>query len=311
MKWVAVALGIVLVCCAVAYRGASNEVYVRQVYLDSLAERVATAHGIVEYAIIGEGPPLVVLHGAGGGFDQGLLLASAMAPAGRRLIVLSRFGYLGSTLPEDASTTAQARAIAELLDGLEVGSVDFLAMSGGVPPALRFAQIFPARTGKLVLLSSAPVTPFSPDVEGRPVPTWVYTALLGNNTVYWLLSRYGRDQLRTGFDARPELMAGLSNDESRFVEELIDGFLPASARLAGLRNEGAAVDPSTHYALDTITAPTLIVHAGDDRMNPFEVAEFLKVSLANPTYLPLETGGHLLLGHHSELQEVITGFLAR
>src|SRR5215210_5766835 len=33
---------------------------------------VQTSHGAVEYATAGDGPPALVLHGAGGGYDQGL-----------------------------------------------------------------------------------------------------------------------------------------------------------------------------------------------------------------------------------------------
>ena len=34
----------------------------------------STRHGAMEYAIAGEGPPILMIHGTGGGFDQGLAL---------------------------------------------------------------------------------------------------------------------------------------------------------------------------------------------------------------------------------------------
>ena len=43
-----------------------------------------------------------MVHGAGGGFDQGLELGD-FARAGFRVIAVSRFGYLGTPLPADAA----------------------------------------------------------------------------------------------------------------------------------------------------------------------------------------------------------------
>ncbi len=148
-------------------------------------------------------------------------------------------------------------------------------MSGGVPPALKFAEMFPDRTDRLVLLSSAPFTPFSPVVEDRPIPTWAYTTLLGNDAVYWALTKVARGPLRSAFDARGDLMADVPANELQFVDRLINGFLPASARLAGVENEGAAVDSRAEYRLEAIRAPTLILHTRDDSLNPAAVGEQL------------------------------------
>lgn len=264
-----------------------------------------TRHGTIEYISWGEGPPVLVLHGAGGGFDQGQLLADTLGGNGSRFIAVSRFGYLGSELPADPSTAAQAEALQDLLDYLGIEQASILAMSGGVPPALKFAEMFPGRTDRLVLLSSAPFTPFSPKAKDRPIPTWAYTTLLGNDAVYWALTRVARGPLRSAFDARGDLMVDASADEWRFVDRLIDGFLPASARLAGVENEGAAVDPRAEYDLESIRAPTLIVHSRDDSLNPAAVGEALGKHILEARLLIFEHGGHLLLGHHAELRDQI------
>lgn len=39
---------------------------------------IATPFGKLEYAIAGSGPPLLMIHGTGGGFDQGLRFAAAL-----------------------------------------------------------------------------------------------------------------------------------------------------------------------------------------------------------------------------------------
>lgn len=279
---------------------------------DLNAERslAQTRHGKIEFVTWGEGPPVLVIHGAGGGFDQGRLLAMAVGGGGSHFVSISRFGYLGSNLPADPSTAAQAEALVDLLDHLGIRKTSILAMSGGVPPALKFAELFPDRTGRMVLLSSAPFTPFSPEVEERPIPTWAYATLLGNDVVYWALTKVLHGPLRSAFDARPDLMVDVSAGEQRFVEHLIDGFLPASARLAGVKNEGAAVDPVAVYRLEAIRAPTLIVHARDDRLNPLAVGEELGRRIPDAHLVTFERGGHLLLGHHAELRDQIELFLS-
>ena len=264
---------------------------------------VETRHGAIEYSMWGDGPPVLVVHGAGGGFDQGQLLARAIGGDGYRWIAVSRFGYLGSAMPKEPSTTAQAEAFADLLDVLNAERVSILAMSGGVPPSLKFAEMYPTRTGRMMLLSSAPFTPFAPTVEDRPIPTWAYSVLLGNDILYWALTKTARDQLAEAFDARADLRERLSEKEKAFIDDLIDTFLPASRHLDGVKNEGAAVDPETSYDIEAIRAEVLVVHARDDRLNPFEVGKTIAARIPNSRFLALDRGGHLLLGHHAELEK--------
>lgn len=287
-------------------RGAVRQ---RLAELDAERSVTMTRHGRLEYTMWGSGPPVLVIHGAGGGFDQGRLLAEAMGGTGFTFIAVSRFGYLGSELPAEPSTQAQAEAFVDLLDTLGLDRVAVLAMSGGVPPALKFAELFPKRSGRMVLLSSAPFTPFGPDIEARPVPTWVYSVLLGNDVVYWVLTRVARRQLNRAFDARDDLVGDLSPREALFLRRLVDGFLPASRRLAGVNNEGAAVDPAARYGLEAIQSPVLVVHAQDDRLNPVAVGQEIARRIPTARLLSLEQGGHLLLGHHDRLQQEVGEFL--
>lgn len=299
----AIAFGLLLLVVVLALSFLSlRETRARLSTIEEERSFAATRHGPVEYISWGEGPPILVVHGAGGGFDQGRLLARTIGGDGYHWIAVSRFGYLGSPMPETPSTAAQAEAFADLLDALGLERVDILAMSGGVPPSLKFAEMFPARIERMMLLSSAPFTPFSPTVDDRPIPSWSYSALLGNDVVYWTLTKVARGSLGEAFDIRADLREGLTDAEQTFVADLIDGFLPASQRLDGVNNEGAAVDPAAIYNLEAIRAEVLIVHARDDRLNPFAVGQTIAARIPNSRLLALDRGGHLLLGHHGELR---------
>lgn len=301
-------LGGLVILFGVAVLFARTEALERREFLAGQSQIALTAFGTVEYAIGGEGPPVLVIHGAGGGFDQGLLLAEAVGGEGFRWIAVSRFGYLQSPMPEDASTAAQADALAEMLTQLEIERVDVLAMSGGAPPALQLAANHPERVGAMVLLSPAPFTPFGGEVAGRPIPTAFYTALVGSDVIYWLMQRLAPGTLKSAFDARPELMA--EEEDRAFAERLVETFQPASARRAGIENEGAAVDPGAVYDLEAIGAPVLVVHAADDRLNPVAVGEAIAGRVTGAEFIRYETGGHLLLGHHGALREKIPAFLS-
>ena len=71
---------------------------------------IATSCGPLEVQQAGIGVPLLVVHGSGGGHDQGMAFAGALAQHGIRVIAMSRFGYLRTPMPADASAQAQADA---------------------------------------------------------------------------------------------------------------------------------------------------------------------------------------------------------
>lgn len=97
----------------------------------SLSTVIPTRLGSLEYAESGQGSPLLMIHGTGGGFDQGLLFARRPVAKGYRVISPSRFGYLRSSFPEDPSSANQADVLVELLDKLGLDKVAVAGGSGG------------------------------------------------------------------------------------------------------------------------------------------------------------------------------------
>jgi pimeloyl-ACP methyl ester carboxylesterase len=252
---------------------------------------------------------VLAVHGAGGGYDQGSLMVRAFGSEGFRWIVPSRFGYLRTPMPTDGSTAAQADAFADLLDALGVGRVAILAMSGGVPPSLQFARRHARRTTALVLLSSAPYTPLTAGQQKLPVPIWLYQALFASDFPYWLLQQVARRSLEPIFDVPPGVRAKLTPEEQSFVEDTVNAFQPVTDRVAGLRNEGAAIDPKAHYSVEEIRTPTLVIHARDDHINPVGFGEYTALHIPGAQFMSLMTGGHLLLGHHTEVRARVDAFL--
>lgn len=274
------------------------------------SEVIETPYGMVEVARWGEGLPALFIHGAGGGWDQGKLIAEHFIGEGFAWISVSRFGYLRSPLPDDASTAAQADAIAAALDTLGIGEIAVIGVSGGVPPALQLAARHPGKVSSLVLLSSAPFTPLTADSQDLPMPAWAYQALFSVDFPYWALTKLVPGKLGPVFDARPDLVASLSAEDAAFSKAMVHAFLPVTERVAGTRNEGAAIDPGAIYRLDRITAPTLVVHARDDGINPYPIAKYAAENIAGATLLGLDRGGHMMLGQTTAVRTAVRDFLS-
>lgn len=110
---------------------------------------LVTKCGPIEYQETGVGVPLLAVHGSGGGRDQGMAFAARLASAGIRVIAMSRFGYLRTSMPADASAAAQADAHVCLLDALGINRA---AVMGGLGRcAISAADGYtPSRTGERV-----------------------------------------------------------------------------------------------------------------------------------------------------------------
>jgi len=90
-----------------------------------------TTAGPIEYAEKGAGIPLLSIHGAGGGYDQGLANVADLVSDDFRVIAPSRFGYLGTPIPSDTSSESQADAHAALLAELKIDKAIVVGISAG------------------------------------------------------------------------------------------------------------------------------------------------------------------------------------
>ena len=178
---------------------------------------VHSRFGKIEYIDHGEGPVVLVSHGIAQGADGGLReLAADIVPASFRVIVPSRFGYLGSEMPDDATPEMQADAFAALLDAIGVPQVLVLAGSAGSTSALHFAIRHHYRTRALLLVSAN--VPGPHQSKGMP-PKAVFRAIFASDPILWLILTYA-----------PGLMARLSQ-----VLRVPDGVEPTEEDEAKIR----------------------------------------------------------------------------
>ena len=264
---------------------------------------VKTAHGPIEYSTAGEGSPVLFIHGAGGGHDMGLLF-SRLIGDGFMWICPSRFGYLRTPIPLDASFESQADAYAALLDYLHIEKAVIIGLSIGGPSALVFALRHPNRCRALVLQSAICKT-----MTKRPISDWFYNTIFSSDFIYWVLSHCFKKTLFKKFGVDPVVLKSLTRDERRWAEEALQIFHPASKRHPGVKNDQKATISDKQYELDKIKLPTLILHALDDGLVDYNFAEYAHTHIPDSELIAFSSGGHILLGHHEQCRQVIVSFL--
>ena len=138
-----------------------------------------------------------VVHGAGGGFDQGLHFAKPLIDSSFRVIAMSRFGYLRTPLPKNASAAAQADAHACLLDALNIQRAAIVGASAGAPSSMQFALRHPERCTVMVLVVP---TLLEPVPTGTPpaqpfVTRFLFDTALRSDFAFWLATKLARPRL--------------------------------------------------------------------------------------------------------------------
>lgn len=273
---------------------------------------VRTRCGPLEYAAAGGGPPVLIVHGAGGGFDQGLAFGAPLADR-FHIIAMSRFGYLRTPLPQNASAQAQADAHACLLDVLDIRRAAIIGASAGAPSAVQFALRHPHRTAALVLMVPATFVPRpagAPSVTPPPAAALIADTVLKSDFLFWAMTRLARDTvIRSILATPPEVVRSAAAEEQARVQRILESILPVSARRLGLLNDVAVVSTLPRYELERITAPVLAISCADDLYGTFQAARYSAEHIPDARFVGYPSGGHLWVGHQREVLAEITTFL--
>ncbi|MFA6902906.1 MAG: alpha/beta hydrolase [Gallionellaceae bacterium] len=275
---------------------------------------VQTACGQIEYAEAGEGSKLLVVHGAGGGFDQGLDIAAPFIKYGFHVIAPSRFGYLRTPLPENASAADQADAHACLLDALHIERIAVIGVSAGAPSTLQFALRHPKRISQLVLMVPGAYAPSRNMVKNEmaaPQGTdFLLDTAMRSDFLFWAALKLVPDTMtRVLLGTDPALVAAANQQEQQRIAMLKEHILPVSSRRLGLLNDARVMSALEPYALENITVPVLATSAKDDGYKTYEAARYTTEQIRGARFVGFEQGGHMLVGHDQQFTEEVLRFL--
>jgi pimeloyl-ACP methyl ester carboxylesterase len=291
-----------------AYFSYRDELGAAQARVSSGSEVVESPCGPIEYALIGKGAPVLLVHGAGGGFDQGLEFGRPLAERGYTVIAMSRFGYLRTPLPADASPAAQADAHACLLDALKLPGAAILGGSAGAPSAIEFCLRHAQRCSAMVLLVPAFFPPGAP--QARAQPSFMLDVLLGSDFLFWLNMKLARDAVLERLFATPVSdFENASREEQERILRILWGALPLAARRKGLWNDLGTVASAPRYELERIAAPTLVVSIENDLFGIFPSSRAAAERIPGARFVSFPTGGHLWVGRQKAVTSEVTKFL--
>lgn len=279
----------------------------------SVASRLADSPwGAVEYADVGHGSPVLMIHGSGGGFDQGLAFAAPLLDDGFRVIAPSRFGYLRSTMAADATPADQADAFATLLDALRIDATVVVGGSAGALSAIQFALRHPARCRALILVVPASHAPDRPAGTNAAPAAWpLIEAALGSDVLFWAAIRVAPAFMtRMVLATDPSLVDAAGPAERARVRDMLFHILPVSRRKQGLLMDMATAGDPPPYPLQSIACPVLAISADDDLYGTAASARHIAATAPDARLVIFREGGHMLVGHDTEVWSAIGAFIA-
>jgi len=270
----------------------------RSKLLHKLNEKSVLVHtqcGLIEYADVGSGAPVVMLHGTPGGYDQVLSLVNAtrFADSHVRAIIPSRPGYLRTPIESGKTPAHQAALYAALLTELGIERAFVLGVSGGGPSAIQFAILFPERCLGLILEEA---------VTHKIVATSLrLPAILVDFLIFAFRGRVARGLKRKGIADAAQITMAHEAGESVAV---------FSKRKIGHRNDLEYFAGMDDPLFDRISSPTLIIHGTSDTEVPMAHADLAHARIANSQIEPIEGADHSMPGsHYIQVSSLIKQFL--
>lgn len=280
--------------------------------IEGHSEIAETSFGPIEYAMTGTGRAALVIHGSGGGFQQGLLIAEPLSAYGYRLIAPSRFGYLGTPWRADLTIELQADAHAALLDELGIQKAVIVSASAGALSAMQLAIRHPERCEALILLVPAAYAPERTPNQSAAQSKWAerfMMAALRADFVLWSAIRLMPGTMtRLLLATDPALLETAAPADRAMARRMLEDILPVSRRADGLLFDSRSAGNPPPMDLGRISCPVLAISAEDDFYGTAASARHIAANVPNGELIIYPAGGHLLVGHGEEMWHWAAGF---
>lgn len=276
-----------------------------------MLKELATDQGVLRYHDVGEGPPLLLLHGSGPGvtgwrnYERNLPALSKHF----RCLVLEFPGF-GVSDPTDQHPMLAAPAAAlRLLDGLGLDRVDVIGNSMGGIVAAQLAISHPDRVGSLVTIGGIGKNILSPfPGEGINLLVEFSEDPTRERLEQWLRSMVFDQELVTD-QLIEDRWAQATEPETLDFSRRMYGRAAMEARAAA----AAASDAPPYWAmLHKIKARTLITWGRDDRVSPVDMALLPMRTIPEVEVHVFPNCGHWVMIEQQEAWEAtVLAFLTR
>ncbi|CAN5816868.1 alpha/beta hydrolase [soil metagenome] len=280
----------------------------KQAALDAASEMAETSLGKIEYVTRGEGPAVLVFHGAPGGYDQAMLFGSGLAANGFEVVAPSRPGYLRTPLSTGLLPLQEADAMLALLDQLGLDKVAVMGVDAGALPAIEFAARHPDRTWALVLVS--PITKRIEHWKPKSAPELgkeIQAAVTGDMGSWYCVKTAEKDPARAiGWmldvaNTADATQRAITTEvilkqpgQLEWFQAFMGTFAPDSARYDGTRNDQFRVRSIEDLPLKKITAPTLLIRGELDRGVLLEDVKVATAGISGASLYEVPNAGHVI-----------------
>lgn len=239
---------------------------------------------------LGEGPPIVFVHGLSGCWQNWLEQLPVLA-ANHRVVALDLPGFGYSEMPREQITISlYARVLDRVMDALEIDAATVVGNSMGGFTAADLAIAFPQRVERLVLAAPAGISSYNNRTAMRSA-VWIRRM--------WPLIAVQANWVAAHADAvarRPRL-----RDATMYVPVLHPSRLPAALAAEQLRGTGKpgfvqALEANLNYdfrhRLPEIVCPTLVVWGEQDRLITVRDADVFTELIPDARKVILDDTGH-------------------
>ncbi len=234
----------------------------------------------VRYLDVGEGPPVVLLHGFASSIENWVTVIPVLQKSHRVLAIdLKGFGWTDRPVG-DYSPAAQASLLRAVMKERGIDKAAIVAHSWGSSVALAFALAYPEATERLALYDAW--------VYEQQLPSMFQMARtkgLGEVLFGLFYSERGDERLALAF-FDPEVVPEKLVDDVELAMQRPGTRAAALEAVRGMR----FTDVEAKYA--TVTAPTLLLWGREDQVTPPSIGERLARQLPHAKLVVYPRCGH-------------------
>lgn len=256
-------------------------------------ESVVLHNDVLRFVDVGEGPPVVLVHGLLGSHESWAPQIDRLAEK-YRVVAPDLFGHGQSDKPAgDYSLSSHAATLRDLIDHLGISSAAFAGHSLGGGIVMQLLYLFPERVNRLCLVSSGGLGPeVSLFLKAATLPgSELVLPVLASDWLRRNTESALKKLDRLGLPVQPSpsaaetwrSLATVSDKSSRTA------FLASTRAVVGLR--GQTVSAKQHFEKFE-SLPSLLVWGARDRMIPAWHAENLRDAVPHSHVEIFSRAGH-------------------
>jgi 3-oxoadipate enol-lactonase len=253
----------------------------------------------VYYESTGRGPAVLVILGQGMSLESGWRTIEQLSPSFRVLAFDNRDMGRSDRSPLPYVVAQMARDACAVLEAAGERRAHVYGLSLGGMVAQEFALRYRDRVRALVLGATTPGGPLAVPQDPQVLTFYTRVGAMGPEEAEWAAVPYS-------YGTRTRRKHG-----DRIAEDIARRLQHPPDTLGYLHQVAAAATHNTLHRLSDISAPTLIVHGGQDKLQAPQNAELLAGGIRGAELRIWPDAGHLYATDEPDADLEVAGFLER